>query len=119
MSKTNPQAPTTDSRPENQVLAVIFYVDFEFWHKICGFRRPGAKIWKKVDLKILTFNPPISPFFGLLASLKGPISRESIWIGGRPRDSSQAAGPGLPDSFRRGADAKTHQGTLAPFSLES
>ena len=42
---------TTDSRPESQVLAVIFCVGFEFAVKCCGFRRPEAKI-EKIDVNI-------------------------------------------------------------------
>ena len=44
----------------NQVLALIFCADFGFAVKICGFRRPGTKI-QKIDLEILTPNPPNAP----------------------------------------------------------
>ena len=62
-----------DARPENQVLTVIFCVDFEFAVQNCGFRRPEAKVSKKstskfrtpffLESRYLTWNFPIPLFW--------------------------------------------------------
>ena len=56
--------------PENQVLGVIFCVDFDFLIKICGFWRPGVKI-KRFDLDI--FSKIRSPFFVFFLLTDQPV----------------------------------------------